>query len=169
MRYPLFLELNGEKAVVVGGGKVATRKVRLLLKAGAALTVVSPVASPSIRRWADRGEVCWKARRYRQGDLRGARLAVAATDDLTLNERIAAAARRERILVNCIAPPAAGDFIVPASIERGGMTLAISTDGASPALAKRLRLDLERFLDAQYPDLGCRLAKLAKKRRAPSG
>ncbi len=169
MRYPLFLDLADERVVVIGGGRVATRKVRVLLRTGAAITVISPRASGAIRQWADRGRLAWKPRRYRRGDLRAARLAVAATDDLAVNERVCGEARAGRILVNCIAPPAAGNFIVPSSIQRGGCTLAISTAGASPSVAKQLRLDLERFLDTRYPDLASMIAAAGKQRRRRTG
>ena len=150
MRYPLFLDLTDQPVTVIGAGKVATRKVRTLLAAGARVTVVSPSATPALRRLKT---IPWLRRRYRRGDLRGARLVVAATDDLRVNEAVCAEARRRRLLVNCIAPPAAGNFIVPSTIHRGGITLAISTGGASPAFAKRLRRDLEQFLRAGYPEL----------------
>ena len=155
-RYPLFLDLAGQPVTVVGGGGVGVRKIRTLLKAGAKVTVISPVLKQKFpkARWIPRG--------YRRGDLKGARLVVAATNDLALNEKICADAKRRGLLVNCIAPPAAGNFIVPALIQRGGITLAISTGGASPAFAKRLRLDLERFLGRKYPAL---LKEMAKQRR----
>jgi precorrin-2 dehydrogenase/sirohydrochlorin ferrochelatase len=159
MRYPLFLDLTGQPVVVIGAGKVATRKVGTLLKAGAVVTIISPTATPAIHRLK---QVRWLRRRYRLGDLRGARLVVAATDDLVVNQRVCAEARRRRLLVNCIAPPAAGNFIVPALAQRGGITLAISTAGASPAFAKQLRRDLERFLGRGYP---ARLKRMAQERR----
>jgi precorrin-2 dehydrogenase/sirohydrochlorin ferrochelatase len=149
----MFLEMEGQRAVVVGAGKVATRKVKSLLDAGAVLTVISPLASAAIRRWAERGKLRWNRRRYRRGDTRLASVVVAATDDLALNERVCQEAKSQGKLVNCIAPPQAGNFIVPSVIRRGGITLAISTGGASPAFAKRLRRDLEEFLGGEYPEL----------------
>jgi len=156
VRYPLFLELRDLPVVVVGGGQVASRKIGTLLKAGASVTVISPAMS---KRFA---KVRWVRRGYRRGDLRGARLVVAATNDVAVNERVCAEAKRRGLLVNCIAPPAAGNFIVPALVRRGGITLAISTGGASPAFAKQLRGDLERFLGRTYPAL---LKQMAKDRR----
>jgi len=145
MRYPLFLELTGQPAIVVGGGPVATRKTRTLLAAGACVTVITPVATPALRRLK---KIRWLRRRYQAGDLRGARLVVAATDDLTVNQRVCAEAHRRRQLVNCAAPPTAGNFIVPALVRHDGFTIAISTGGASPAMAKALRVKLERILRA---------------------
>jgi precorrin-2 dehydrogenase/sirohydrochlorin ferrochelatase len=158
MRYPMFLDLNDQSAIVIGAGKVAARKIRSLLVAGAVVTVISPVATAVIRKLSVAGKVRWVRRRYRRGDLRGARLVVAATDDMAVNERVSREARTRGLLVNCIAPPLAGNFIVPSVIRKGGITLAISTGGASPAFAKRLRLDLERFLAAGYPSLLKRMA-----------
>jgi len=163
MRYPLFLDVTGQPAVVVGGGSVATRKVRTLLAAHASVTIISPTASPAIRQFARTRRVRWLQRPYRRSDLRGARLVIAATDSLEINALVCADAKRQRLLVNCVAPPAAGNFIVPSLVCRGGVTLAISTGGASPAFAKRLRRDLERFLGDGYPAL---LKKMAKQRRA---
>ena len=157
MRYPLFLDLTGQPVVVIGAGKVATRKIRSLRVAGADVTVISPQALnlPDGLRWL--------RRRYRRGDLAGARLVIAATDDRRVNELVCAEAKRRRQLVNCIAPPSTGNFFVPAVARRGGITLAISTDGKSPAFAKQLRRDLERFLAGGYPE---RLKKMSAQRRA---
>jgi precorrin-2 dehydrogenase/sirohydrochlorin ferrochelatase len=144
MRYPLFLNLQDQPVTVVGAGQVATRKIRSLLDAGAAVTVISPEALrlPKTVRWLKRP--------YRRGDLRGAVLVVAATDDQDVNRRVCVEAKRRRQLVNCITEPAAGNFIVPAVARRGGITLAISTGGANPSLAKKLRQELERWLSRRY-------------------
>jgi precorrin-2 dehydrogenase / sirohydrochlorin ferrochelatase len=163
MRYPLFLDLAGQPVVVIGAGRVATRKIRTLLGAGAIVTVISPRATATIRRLAGAMRVNWVRRRYRRGDLRGACLAIAATDDVAANGLVCAEAKRRKLLVNCAAPPAAGNFIVPAQARRGGITLAISTGGGSPAFAKRLRRDLERFLSREYPEL---LKRMSAARRA---
>jgi precorrin-2 dehydrogenase/sirohydrochlorin ferrochelatase len=148
--YPVFLDIEGKRAVVIGGGPVAHRKAASLIEAGAAVTVISPEAVPAIKRLADRGLLTHKPRRYRKGDLRGAVVAVAATDDPSVNERVASEAKALDILINCATPPNSGNFIVPSSIKKGALTLAISTGGASPALSKRLRLDLEGFLGTRY-------------------
>jgi precorrin-2 dehydrogenase/sirohydrochlorin ferrochelatase len=152
--YPLFLDLRDQPVAVIGAGQVATRKIRHLHAAGARITIISPTATPALRRLAARADtVRWIRRKYRRGDLAGARLVVAATDNLSVNAAVCAEARRRRQLINCVAPPAAGNFIVPALVRRGGITLAISTGGASPAFAARLRRDLERFLAAGYAAL----------------
>src|SRR2546430_1510398 len=99
--YPLFLNLINQRVVVIGAGAVAMRKIRSLIAAGAHVTVISPRAERLPKG------VRWLRRRYRHGDLRGARLAVAATDDLRVNEQICAEAKRRKLLVNCVAPPSA--------------------------------------------------------------
>jgi precorrin-2 dehydrogenase/sirohydrochlorin ferrochelatase len=141
--YPLFLNLDAQPAVVVGAGKVAARKIRSLLKAGARVTVIAPEAVAAIRRMK---RVRRLARAYRNGDLRGARLVVAATDDPAVNRRVCAEAKRRRILANCAAPPDAGNFIVPSVVRRGVVTIAISTAGTKPEHAKALRRRLEKLL-----------------------
>jgi precorrin-2 dehydrogenase/sirohydrochlorin ferrochelatase len=172
MRYPLFLDLTDQPVTVIGAGQVATRKIKTLLKAGAQITVISPVGAALLprllrqnrdKKGAPTGKIRWIRRPYRRGDLAGARLVIAATDSLPVNEAVCREAKRRRQLVNCIAPPAAGNFIVPALIHRGGITLAISTGGTSPAFAKQLRRDLERFLDAGYARL---LKKMSAQRKA---
>jgi siroheme synthase-like protein len=150
MRYPLFLDLKDQPVVVIGAGRVATRKVRTLLTAGAEVTVIAPRATPAVRGLASAKRIHWLRRGYRAGDLRAARLVIAATDDKELNRRICADAKRRRLLVNCVAPPAAGNFIVPAVVRTGGLTIAISTGGVNPSLAKRLRQELEVYLRDRY-------------------
>ena len=147
MHYPLFLNLTSQPVVVIGAGAVAARKIRSLLAAGASVTVISPKAYRLPKA------VRWLRRRYRRGDLAGARLVVAATDDQGVNRQVCAEATRRKLLVNCVAPPSAGNFIVPAVARRGRLTVAVSTGGVSPALAKRLRRDLERILRKDYPQL----------------
>ena len=145
MRYPLFLELTDQPVIVVGAGKVATRKIKTLLAAGAIVTVIAPAATAALRRLKT---ISWLRRRYQSGDLRGARLVVAATDDLAVNRQVCSEAKLRRQLVNCAAPPEAGNFIVPATVRHGAFTIAISTGGASPAAAKALRQKLEQSLRA---------------------
>ncbi len=151
--YPAFIDLSGRQAVVIGGGPVAGRKAASLASAGAEVSVISPEVSPQTKKLADEGAIVHKQRRYRKGDLKGSFIAVAATDDPAVNLRIAGEAEGLGILVNCVNPPEAGNFIVPSSITRGDLTLAISTGGTSPALARRLRQDLEAFLGPGYGPL----------------
>ncbi|MDW8344491.1 MAG: bifunctional precorrin-2 dehydrogenase/sirohydrochlorin ferrochelatase [Verrucomicrobiae bacterium] len=146
--YPLFLDLRGKPVVVVGGGAVATRKVRALVQAGARVTVISPEITGALKR---RRGLRWFARAYRRGDLRGAVLVVAATNNLAVNRAVCAEGKQRGLLVNCAAPPEAGNFIVPAVARRAGVTVAVSTSGVSPARAKALRRALEAWLRRRYP------------------
>jgi precorrin-2 dehydrogenase/sirohydrochlorin ferrochelatase len=165
----MFLRLSGKKAVVLGGGPVAARKAASLADAGARVTVISPELSPAFETLAKAGAFIHEARKYRPGDLAGAFLAVAATDDPEANDAAAKEADALGIPVNSANPPAAGNFIVPSSIHRGGLTIAISTGGACPALSRRLRQDIESFLAGQY-DLFLEFleeARAALKERLP--
>jgi precorrin-2 dehydrogenase/sirohydrochlorin ferrochelatase len=148
--YPIFLRLTGKKAVVIGGGPVAARKTASLAEAGARVTVISPELSTAFDGLVKDGAFIHEARKYRPGDLSGAFIAVAATDDPRTNIDAATEADSLGIPVNSANPPGAGSFIVPSSIHRGGLTIAISTGGAAPALSRKLRLDIESFLTDQY-------------------
>ncbi|MGA2192456.1 MAG: bifunctional precorrin-2 dehydrogenase/sirohydrochlorin ferrochelatase [Nitrospirota bacterium] len=148
--YPAFIRLSGRRAVVIGGGPVASRKAATLLAAGASVTIISPSLSPALQRLADEGLVSYENRNYREGDLGGAFIAVAATDDPEVNLMAAGEAERLSILINCANPPDAGNFIVPSSVKKGSLTVAVSTGGISPALSKKLRRDLDLFIGAGY-------------------
>ncbi|MBI2887602.1 MAG: bifunctional precorrin-2 dehydrogenase/sirohydrochlorin ferrochelatase [Chloroflexi bacterium] len=151
--YPAFLDLAGKKAVVVGGGQVAERKALALLACGAQVTVVSPVLSPRLAVLAQRGAVTALRRAYQQGDVTGAFLVVASTDDRAVNQQASRDARAAGALVNTVDSAQESDFIVPSVVERGDLTVAISTNSRSPALARRLREELERYLTPDYGDL----------------
>ncbi|GAB4487248.1 MAG: bifunctional precorrin-2 dehydrogenase/sirohydrochlorin ferrochelatase [Thermodesulfovibrionales bacterium] len=140
--YPAFLNLKGRKTVVVGGGPVAERKVRSLLDAGALVMVISPDLTQKLHRLKQQGRIDHKAREFRAGDLKGCFLAIAATDDPDVNIRVAAEASCP---VNVVDVPFLCSFIVPAVVKRGPLTLAISTGGASPALARTIRKELEKM------------------------
>jgi precorrin-2 dehydrogenase/sirohydrochlorin ferrochelatase len=148
--YPIFLDLRGKRCVVVGGGPVAERKVVMLLERDAAVTVVSPALSPGLREMARRGAVRVVEREYRKGDLEGAFLAIAATDDAPVNAAVSSEARERRALVNVVDGPDDSDFIVPSLVRRGDITVAVSTGGRSPALARKLRTVLEGTLTPEY-------------------
>ena len=148
--YPLVLDLRDRRVVVIGGGPVATRKAAELLKAGARLTVVSPTVSVRLARWARQGRLRHRARGYRRGDLRGACLAVAATSMPEEHKKIAVEARRTATWLNVVDEPALCDFIAPAVIRRGDLTIAISTGGTNPALARRLKRTLGHVIGEEY-------------------
>jgi siroheme synthase-like protein len=142
-QYPVFLDLAGRSVLVVGAGPVALRKTRGLLEAGARVTVVAPEWLPEFEPLAVRLE----QRRFRISDLDGAFLVFAATNDRRVNRRIGDGAKRRGIPVNVADRAAECDFIVPARVRRGRLQAAVSTGGANPRLAARLRRELERLLD----------------------
>lgn len=160
--YPMMVDLRGRRCLVVGGGAVASRKVAALLRAGAAVTVVSPALSPALARLAAGGRVSHRARPYRGSDLRGAWLAIGATDDPDVNARLGAEAARRGILVNVADAPRLCAFQVPSVVRRGDLTIAISTGGTSPALARRIRQDLEAIYP---PGFGRFLGAMRRLRR----
>ncbi|MBX5491807.1 MAG: bifunctional precorrin-2 dehydrogenase/sirohydrochlorin ferrochelatase [Chloroflexi bacterium] len=147
------LDLRDRRCVVVGGGSVAERRTGGLLASGARVTVVAPTLVPGLEARAAAGEIAVRRRPYVEGDLAGAFLAIAATDAPEVNAAVAAEARARGVLVNVADDPARGDFIVLATVRRGDLQIAISTGGRSPALARRVREDLERLLPPEYDQL----------------
>lgn len=148
---PIMLRADGLRCVVVGGGPVAERKAGALLEAQAAeIRIVSPEVTPVIRVWSLQGRVRWLEREYADGDLAGAALAFAATNRSGVNGRVAEEARRRGCLVSVADDPEGGSFAMPAVVRRGKLTLAVSTGGASPALARRLRRELEQRYGPEY-------------------
>ncbi len=145
--YPAFLDLAGKKTVVVGGGRVAERKVRSLLKAGASVVVISPAITARLKRHVEKGNVTHIKRRYRRGDLKSSFLAIAATDSKDVNMRVA---RDAPLLCNVVDCADLSNFIVPSSINRGALLIAVSTGGISPALARAIRLELEDFYGPEF-------------------
>ena len=139
--YPAFLDLKGRKAVVVGGGKVAERKVLTLLQAGADVKVISPKLTDRLLGKKNAGRIRHINRRYRSGDLKDSFLVIAATDSPEINSRIA---KDAPLLVNVVDVPSECNFIVPSVMDRGNLILAISTGGTSPAFAKALRKELQK-------------------------
>jgi precorrin-2 dehydrogenase len=144
--YPLFMDLADRAVLVVGGGAVAERKVESLLEAGARVTLVAPEITMSLQALADSATIQLLKRGFSENDLEGALLVISATDDVTIQQQVAAAARKRNILVNTVDQPRLCDFIVPAVIRRGDVILAISTGGKSPALAAALRAKLENVI-----------------------
>ena len=164
--YPVFLEMKGRPCVVVGGGTVAERKVEGLLGAGARVTVISPELTPALATLKEEGRLHHVARLYREGDLEGYEVAVVATDDGAFNAEVAAEGRRHRVWVNAVDDPPNCDFILPSVIRRGDIVIAASTGGASPALARRLREELEAFLSEDYGPLAELLQEVRQELRS---
>ena len=149
--YPITLvDLANALCVVVGGGDVAARKVAALRQAGARPVVISPALCATLRRQVDEGEIEAIERRYQAGDLDGVRLVIAATDDPATNEAVWREAQERGCLVNVVDDPPRCNFYVPATVRRGALTLAISTGGNSPLLARRIRRMLEEEFDSAY-------------------
>jgi siroheme synthase-like protein len=151
--YPMFLKISRKKCVVVGGGRVALRKVRALLEHGASVEVISPDPCPELSKLAESGKIKVLRRSYKAGDLQGAFLAIAASDDSDINRQVVKEAKAEAALVNAVDDAENSDFIVPSSVRRGDMTIAVSTAGRSPALARKIRTKLEKEFGAEYASL----------------
>jgi precorrin-2 dehydrogenase/sirohydrochlorin ferrochelatase len=164
--YPLFLEMKGRPCLVIGGGQVAQRKVEGLLAAGASVTVVSPNLTAELDVLKSKRRIEHRQRDYQSNDLKGFDIVVAATDDKATNERVAADARAGRVLVNAVDDPDSCDFILPSVVRRGEVVLAISTGGLSPALARRLREELEAYLSEDFAPLVELLAEVRGDLRA---
>lgn len=148
--YPAILLLEGRLAVVIGGGRVAERKVRTLLDAGAKVRVVAADPTREVRGRAERGEIELIERRYEEGDLAGSAVVVAATDDEAANRGVFAEATARGIPVNVVDNTSLCTFIAPSIVRRGDLVVAISTGGAAPALAVRIRERLEREFGEEY-------------------
>jgi len=160
--YPALLDLAGRLVLLVGGGAVATRKLAALLQAGARVRLVSPELAPETEAQVIQEGVEFFQRGFEPHDLDGAWLVVCATDDEALNRAVAAAAEAARVFVNVVDVPPLCSFIVPAVVRRGELTVAVSTGGASPAAARRLRQSLE----GQFgPEWGVYLAILRAARQ----
>ncbi len=159
---PIFMNLRGEPCLVVGGGEVAARKCALLLRAGAKVTVCAPELAPAF----DTGRIEHRAARFREADLDGQALVIAATDDQAVNRAVAAAARARRIPVNVADQPELCTFILPSIIERAPLTVAISSGGASPVLARLLRARLESLIPAAYGRLAALAAEFRERVKA---
>jgi len=144
--YPVFLDLRGRRVVVIGGGTVAEQKVRGLIAAGAHVTLVSPDVTPALADLAARGAIELRPRPYHGGDLAGAWLAIAATDDRGVNEAVWAEAERLGVPLNAVDDVEHCSFIAPAIHREGDITVAVSTGGKSPALAVRLRQRIARLV-----------------------
>jgi precorrin-2 dehydrogenase/sirohydrochlorin ferrochelatase len=164
--FPVFLELAGRRCVVVGGGVVAERRIAGLLAAGAAITVIAPTLTSALAALAAEGRLRHEPRGYRAGDLAGFDLAFAATDAGDVNGALAREGRARGVWLNAADDPVNCTFIMPALVRRGDLTVAVSTGGTSPALARAVREDLERYLTADYATLAQVAAEARRELRA---
>jgi precorrin-2 dehydrogenase/sirohydrochlorin ferrochelatase len=144
--YPIFLDISGRRCVVVGGGEVANRKARKLLQARARVVVVSPEVGAELESVA----IEVHRRPYRDGDLEGAYLAFAATDSREVNAAVAREAEERGVPVNVADKPSDGDFALPSTLRRGRLQVAVSTGGASPTLARRIKDELEEVFGPEW-------------------
>lgn len=148
--YPVNLDIRDLLCVIIGGGTVASRKIESLLPCGAQIRVVSPMVIEQIAERAQAGLLDWQQKEYEQDDLSGAKLVFAATDNPIIQKQIVADADAAGILVNVIDMPESCSFQVPASFRRGGLLLTVATGGGSPALAARIRKELETSYGPEY-------------------
>jgi precorrin-2 dehydrogenase / sirohydrochlorin ferrochelatase len=145
------LKLEGKKVVVIGGGRVAERKVTGLLGTGPLITVISPQATDKLKGLASGGLIEWLEKSFSKEDIKGAFLIFAATNDNVLNQSIKMAASNQQ-LVTIADDPEGSDFHVPSHIQRGRLSIAVSTGGASPTLARKIREQLEHQFDDQFEE-----------------
>lgn len=167
--FPLFLKLNGQPCLIVGGGEVALRKAELLLDAGAALTVIASELHPTLVEWQEAGRLKTIQRTYQPGDEQGQRLVIAATADRQANTAIHIACEAANILVNVVDAQDECRFIVPSIIDRSPLMIAISTAGQAPMLARQLRARIEAWLPHGYgalAELAGRMRDTVKQRFA---
>ncbi|MBC8418890.1 MAG: bifunctional precorrin-2 dehydrogenase/sirohydrochlorin ferrochelatase [Desulfobacterales bacterium] len=146
--YPIFLQIEGMRVLVVGGGNVAQRKVETLLESGASIFIVSKELTPELKRLVDNGDVRFLGEEMKDEFFDDAFIVIAATDDKDLNHKVSMSARRRDLLVNAVDQPEDCNFIVPSVVRRGDLLISISTSGKSPALAKKIR----ELLEAQFGD-----------------
>lgn len=167
MRYfPLFADLQGRRVLVIGGGEVAERKVRLLLEAGAAITIVAPELNDTLDALVRNGRVSLLASRFESAHLAGVLLAVAATDDRAVNAAVAAAGRERNVLVNVVDDAELSSYIVPAIVDRSPLVIAVSTGGAAPVLARLVRAKLEVAIDESFGALAALLERWRTRLKA---
>ena len=148
--YPIYLDISNKRCTVVGGGDVAERKVERLLHCGARVTVVGKSLSPALEVLKAGRRIEHIAADYRRKHVEGSFLVIGATDSPEVNERVCQDARKEGILVNIVDDSDRCDFILPSLMERGDLSIAVSTGGRSPALARKMRTELEQIYGPEY-------------------
>lgn len=165
--YPIFVEMKGRPVIVIGGGNVGAEKVRGLLAAEADITLVSPALIDELRQHVDAGRIRHIAREYVESDLDGGyEFIMVATDDGAINAEVAVAGKKRGLWVNAADDPKNCDFILPAVVRKGKITIGASTSGTSPALARRLREELDAYLTDDMPALADLLAEVRQEMRA---
>jgi len=148
--YPIFLDLSGRKVVVVGGGAVARRKIEALLECGAVVHVIARDLSPELQDRLKNGNIRLESGEFNENSIKDAFIVIAATNDRVLNKEVSETAKKRNILVNVVDQPDECSFIVPSVVKRGGLLIAVSTSGKSPALAKKIRKSLSDQFGEEY-------------------
>jgi precorrin-2 dehydrogenase/sirohydrochlorin ferrochelatase len=161
--FPMFMKLEGRPCLVVGAGVIGEPKIGSLLTSGASLRVIAPQVSPAVAEWARAGAIVWEAREFKVTDLDGVFLVIAATSSREVNGAIFHEARQRNILCNVVDDPEYCDFYYPAVVRRGDLQLAISTNGHSPALAQRIRRELEIQFGPEYGEWLEELGKIRQQ------
>ena len=157
--YPVFLDVNQRRCIIIGGGNIGQEKVEKLLECDAKVIVISPEVNARVKEMASDNQTTWDEREYRQGDLEGAFIAIAATDDNEVNRQIAKEAAERNVLLNVVDVTHLCTFIAPSVARRGEVTIATSTGGASPALARTFREKLTSSRILEFADLAPILAQ----------
>ncbi len=160
---PVFLNIKGKPCLIVGGGEVAARKARLLLRAGARVTVVAPALSRALQELLTQSKITHRALEFSAHDLDGCVLAIAATDDINVNQRVSELAAQKNIPVNVVDNPALCTFIMPSIVDRSPVMIAVSSGGAAPVLTRLLRARLETLIPAAYGRLAALVAEFRGK------
>jgi len=158
--YPIYVDIEERSVLIVGGGTVCARKAETMMKYGARVTIVSPEISDEIAQWERDGLLQVRRKLYELSDLDGASMVIASTDDPCVNARVARDSRRRKIPVNVVDVTHLCEFIVPAIVEQGSIQIAVSTGGKSPALARTLKEDLQRFVGPEYDEINRLLGTL---------
>lgn len=148
--FPMFMKLDGRSCLVVGAGTIGEPKISSLIEAGASVRVIALHATAAVAEWARVGKITWEARAFDTSDLEGSFLVIAATNSRDLNAAIFREAGQRKILCNVVDDPEYCDFYYPAVVRRGDLQIAISTNGQSPALAQRIRRELEIQFGPEY-------------------
>lgn len=161
--YPVMLDIINKTCIIIGGGSVATRKVKTLMEYKANIIIISDKLSDELKYIVKNNNLIWKKKKYSDEDLDGAFLVFAATDDQEVNNTIYKRAKAQNILINIVDAHEKCTFIVPSKIEQGDLTIAISTNGKSPMLTKKIKEDLSEIYTPAYAELLSILGDIREK------
>lgn len=148
--YPIYLDLENKRCIIIGGGKIAERKCLSLMKSGAIVTVISPDITKRLEYYKEKGKIKHIPRLYTKGDLKSSFLVIAATDSEEINRKVYFEAKDRNILLNVVDNPELCNFIVPSVFKQGDLKIAICTCGSSPAFSKRVRKELEAIYSPEF-------------------